>query len=135
MPRNQYDPKVAKVLPGHDSPDNAYSVPDWPYGRFRTEMRHWIETTKHGQRHVSMSLNPKTNRYNKPHVGTYCLIMVLYLDDVGHIHADGISEGTGEEDFNAFMEIFGPYLDEHQQKVAEDYRRAHEVYWAKWRAR
>ena len=102
-------------LTGHNSPESAYTVPDYPYGfRARTTIRYWVETTKHGQRAVSQTLNPKTNRWNKPKAGTYSDIIVMGFDENNHVTFDGVSMGCGESEILRFAESFK--LDEYQTK-------------------
>lgn len=73
---------------------NFYDAKNYPYGRLRTTMRYWIETDQgcfektktgkpkqcKGQRECSQSINPKTNRLNAPHCGTYSPLLAAYLD-------------------------------------------------------
>ncbi len=99
-------------LVGHTSPETAYVVQDYPYGfRLRCKIRYWVETTKHGQRVVSQTTNPKVpgrcrhcgktygdtdahvhlgdnphtfeaaEVWNKPKASTYSAIRVLYIED------------------------------------------------------
>jgi hypothetical protein len=60
-------------LHGHTSEATAYLVADYPYGfRERTQIRYWLEAKpKRGWRFVSQTLNPKTDRWNKPKESTY----------------------------------------------------------------
>lgn len=83
-----------KVLNGHTSAETAYVVEDYPYGfKLRCKIRYWIETTKHGQRFVSQTTNPKKpiEIWNKPKASTYAPIMLMYLDEQGYVQNDGIS--------------------------------------------
>lgn len=89
---------ITKVLQGHTSPETAYVVSDYPYGRYRTEKRFWLETTKNGDRLCGQTLNPKTFQWNKPKKSTYCDVGFLYLDENDHVHWDGISLGWVKED-------------------------------------
>lgn len=111
-----------ETLVGHDSPETAYVVDDYPYGfRLRTKIRYWIETNKRkGQRFVSQTVNPKyTDReiWNKPKASTYSTLMVMYLDEKGHVHQDGVGmysmseldnfiERHGGEDAPAFADTY-----------------------------
>lgn len=82
-----------RVLTGHVSPETAYVVDDYPYGRvLRCKIRYWIETATKGakkdqQRFVSQTTNPKKagEPWNKPHPGTYASLQVLYLDEDDHV--------------------------------------------------
>jgi len=59
------------------------SSPNYPYGySMRTIKYDWIEFKDgKGFRHVSMTINPKTGKENKPKAGTYCDMMVLGKDE------------------------------------------------------
>jgi hypothetical protein len=90
------------VLTGHTSADTAFLVEDYPYGfRLRCQIRYWIETTKHGQRVVSQTSNPKRPGlvWNKPKAGTYSNLRVLFVNpENGHVENDGLSfYGTAEQ--------------------------------------
>ncbi len=66
-------------LVGHTSAETAYIKEDYPYGRnIRTKMRMWVETkAKIGQRIVTQTLNPRTNRWNAPKPSTYSPVVLL----------------------------------------------------------
>jgi len=76
------------VLHGHTSPDTAYLVSDYPYGRtLRCQIRYWLHTAdkgqhKHKTRFMSQTTNPKRDGivWNKPKGSTYSAWMVMYLD-------------------------------------------------------
>lgn len=78
---------IVTQLKGHTSPETAYVVADYPYGfKLRTSIRYWVEYKKgFGQRFCSQTLNPKTGLYNKPKCGAYAIVVVLGLDEVGHV--------------------------------------------------
>jgi hypothetical protein len=83
-------PFTGRQLVGHTSSDQAYVVDDYPYGfRLRCRIRYWVETKAgFGQRFVSQTTNPKKpgEVWNKPKAGTYCPLIVMYLDDeTGHV--------------------------------------------------
>lgn len=93
-------------LTGHTAPENAFVVADYPYGfRLRTKIRYWIETTKHGMRMCSQTMNPKVpgEKWNKPKCSTYAPLMVLAVDEQGHIHQDGIGGYADEAQLDAFL--------------------------------
>lgn len=90
--------RPVRVLQGHVSPETAFVVDDYPYGRrLRCKIRYWVERAdkgaKKGQmRMVSQTTNPKDgDRWNKPKGGTYTDLVWLYqvddegADDNGHI--------------------------------------------------
>ncbi len=108
-----------ETLKGHVSPDTAFVVEDYPYGfRLRTQIRYWIETTKHGQRFVSQTMNPKTGEWNKPKSGTYDEIKVLTRDpENGYIHSDSLRYNDSLEKIAEFETRHAEALDERAHKV------------------
>lgn len=104
------------ALFGHTDEDSAYYVEDYPYGyRLRTTIRYWLETDrKHGDRFVSQTLNPKTNRWNKPKKSTYCLVGAMMLDDKQHVTWTGLSHWAKPEAIAAFLDVARPHLSDTQ---------------------
>ncbi len=104
--------KVGDALsPNHDSMENAYVIDDYPYGRLRTEMRVWVETTKQGQRDVRQTQNPKTGKWNKPHKSTYEDAVVLGLDEKGHVtYKAGASGSYGSAKIIEFLEKYPDHV-------------------------
>lgn len=99
-----------ELLFGHTREDNAYLVPDYPYGRrIRTQIRYWIETSaKHGDRFCSQTLNPKTGRWNKPKKSTYTGVGVMYLrPDNGHVKWTGMNFNDSAEKIAEFLGVVG----------------------------
>ena len=94
-----------RYLLGHVDEATAYVVTDYPYGfKLRTSIRYWIETTKHGSRFVSQTLNPKTDRWNAPKKSTYAAHgAALFLDENGHVTWWGIGEGSSHEGVARFL--------------------------------
>ena len=95
-------------------------VDDYPYGfRLRTSIRYWIEQTKRGERFVSQTLNPKTNRWNKPKKSTYSDMMVMVENDNGHISHDGFSiEDGSQEGLDRFLKVAGEAITPfHEKKI------------------
>jgi hypothetical protein len=91
-----------RVLAGHVSPETAYLVADYPYGfRLRCQIRYWVETSKHGQRLVSQTSNPKRGGvWNKPKASTYSDLVVLFVDPMtGHVKHDACSFPWVDEAF------------------------------------
>jgi len=99
-------------------------VDDYPYGyRVRTQIRYWIETTKHGQRFVSQTLNPKTGEWNKPKAGTYDEIKVMVLNEEnGHIETESLRYNDNEEKITHFETIHAAALDERAHKLIKHIR-------------
>ena len=99
---------IVTVLSGHDSPETAYVVDDYPYGfRLRCKIRYWVETNpKHGQRVVSQTTNPKKDGevWNKSKPSTYSRLRVLYLDEQDHVQNDALSIYEFEPDKVAAFE-------------------------------
>lgn len=91
---------VVKVLTGNDSIDSAYVVDDYPYGfRQRTKIRYWLESvTKKGDRFCYQTLNPKTDKWNKPKKSTYSDLGFMFLDNNNHVKWGSIS--FSYDDFN-----------------------------------
>lgn len=112
---------VQTVLSGHTSPETAYVVTDYPYGfRLRCKIRYWIETTKHGQRVVSQTTNPKKpgEVWNKPKASTYTDLRVLFLDENGHVANEGLSLYYGDlAKVEAFGAIYGEALTSDRDKA------------------
>lgn len=109
------------ALHGHTDEESAYLVDDYPYGfRLRTQIRYWLETTKHGDRFVSQTLNPKTDRWNKPKRSTYCPVGCMYLDDEGNVTWTGLQVWAEEESIARFEAVLGENISPAQRlKVAE----------------
>jgi hypothetical protein len=106
------------ILVGHTDEATAYVVDDYPYGfRLRTKIRYWIETTKHGDRFVSQTLNPKVahEHWNKPKKSTYSLVGCMFLDEEGHVTWTGLSNYSDEEAILAFSETVEGHLTEAQR--------------------
>lgn len=113
------------ALHGHVSEDTAYVVDDYPYGyRHRTTIRYWIETTKHGDRFCSQTLNPKTGRWNKPKKSTYVHIACMYVedepgDDFGHVKWNGIGLYTKPDARATFLAAIGDLTIAQKYRLAE----------------
>jgi hypothetical protein len=110
------------TLVGHDSEATAYMVADYPYGfRLRCQIRYWVETTKHGQRLVSQTSNPKRGGiWNKPKRGVYHSIAIMTLDGEGHVQISVLSAyASSEPTIQAFAERHGAALtsDYHQRTL------------------
>lgn len=59
---------------------------NYPYGfKLRTTKTDYLEfSPKHGFRHCSTTINPKTNKVNTPKKSTYYAIMLLGTDEKNH---------------------------------------------------
>lgn len=96
-------------LYGHTSEATAYVVDNYPYGfREKTQIRYWLEKNgKKGWRFVSQTLNPKTNRWNKPKASTYTEFgAAMFLDDNGHVKWDAVGQYSDEQKVLSFIRTF-----------------------------
>ena len=101
---------IVRPLVGHISPETAFLIADYPYGRkLRCQRRVWIEhSPSHGFRFVAQTTNPKNGRWNKPHKSTYSEIaMALYLDEQGHVQGMAINPTSSEAHALTFARAFG----------------------------
>lgn len=58
---------------------DEYETDDYPYGRFRTTAKWWVEGSRGRQRVVRTTINPKTGRVNAPKKTTYGVSAVIGL--------------------------------------------------------
>lgn len=96
-------------LYGHTSEATAYLVEDYPYGfTARTQIRYWLESKpKKGWRFVSQTVNPKTNRWNKPKASTYAdWGAAMFLDSQGHVQWIGVGPYTNDVQMLEFVQAF-----------------------------
>lgn len=112
---HESEPETHTLLFGHDSEDTALYVDDYPYSfQLRTTIRYWIETTKHGDRMVSQTLNPKTDRWNKPKASTYVGLAFLTRNaSNGHISRVSCSENDSAE----WVGLFRAATEEHMNPL------------------
>ncbi len=118
--KQQYEP----ILSMHNNSGNALIVENYPYGfRLRTKIRYWIETTKRGDRFVSQTLNPKTQRWNAEKKSTYTDVGILMQEKANsHITWHGWEVAYSHiQELERFIEFIGDYpLNELQrQKIKE----------------
>lgn len=100
------------ALFGHSSPETAYLVPDYPYGRkVRCRIRYWIETVAgKGDRFVSQTEKPGTTHWNAPKKSTYVPVGAMYLDDKGHVAWTALSTWASARAIEAFRDAVGDNL-------------------------
>ena len=116
----------------HTNEENALIVDNYPYGfTLRTKIKYWVETTKRGDRFVSQTLNPKTNKWNKPKLSTYKAVMVLIKKKENeHISYIGLYPTTDKEEITKFLEITKDYdLSEPQKeqlRILQAYSKVYE---------
>ena len=73
---------MKKIIYGATTPDTAIVINNYPWGfKLKTSQRYWIETTKHGDRFVTQTLNPKTNVWCNPKKSTYSAVLVMTTED------------------------------------------------------
>jgi hypothetical protein len=104
---------VHKPLYGHTSPETAYMVDDYPYGRtLRCRIRYWLESGgKKGFRFVSQTEEPRTKRWNNPKKSTYAsLAAAMYLDEQNHCVWRALSEYDKGSQVLDFVKDF-PHAD------------------------
>ena len=132
------------LLHGHSTPETAYLVNDYPYGfRLRCKIRYWLECKKgHGCRLVSQTTNPKVagEVWNRPKGNTYCNgPSVLYLDEHGHVHCDGISCYSGADQFARFRALYAAQMTDPERAALDKCealsRKLSPVGWAEWDAK
>lgn len=105
---------MKQILYGHTNEDNAYVVPDYPYGyTLRTKIRYWVESNpRFGQRLVSQTMNPKTGTWNRPKASTYTSFVVMFVDDAnGHVYWSGWHPYNGADELQDFIKTYGAGLD------------------------
>ena len=104
--------------PDHKSPETAYVIEDYPYGRSRTQMRVWIDRDKKGRgRLMRQTLDPKTTgHWNKPKGSTYSDVMVAVFNEDGHIANGGASfSWRGENTLRPYAEKYGGHMSDEQK--------------------
>lgn len=91
--------------------DSGFIVENYPYGFKRTQIKYWVETKKNSQRFCSVTLNPKTNLWNKPKYSTYTdLILMFRQKETEHIKSYHFNlTYSDEEEFNKLLEFLGDY--------------------------
>ena len=100
---------IAQILLGHVSPETAYLVPDYPYGRVvRCRIRYWIECKPgKGFRFMAQTENPKTLQWNKPKATIYGEIAgAMYLDENGHVKWESLSRYANAKEILQFVNSF-----------------------------
>jgi hypothetical protein len=114
---------MKKIIYGSTSPETAVVVNNYPWGfKLKTSQRYWIETTKHGDRFVTQTLNPKTNAWCNPKKSTYSAVLVMTTenkDDKTFVHHIGLSLGYSNAEQVATFEtqIDKSKLNESQLKM------------------
>jgi len=105
-----------KIFEEQPTEKNPYMVENYPYGfRFRTKARFWVETTRYGQRFCRQTLNPQTNRWNKPKKSTYSQIVLAGLNEEEHVKWTGISLYSTDRAIK-FKEKYWDFMSDYQKK-------------------
>lgn len=117
--------KILEIQPTEESP---YIIEDYPYGYTqRTQMKVWVETTKRGQRTVRQTLNPRTQKWNKPKKSTYSNIFLAGLNDEGHVKFVGVSMYSFER-MKAFNDKYSAFFSDWQRDEMTNMLKMNEVY-------
>lgn len=116
---------MREYIYGAINEETAAVSEDYPWGyRLRTKQRYWIESSTKangGQRNVRQTLNPKTGRWCKPKKSTYESVLVLFRDDKGHVHSEGLGKyNCKEADAIAFVERHKDKLTDFQLSKIKD---------------
>jgi hypothetical protein len=122
-----------KILSGHNSPETAYVVSDYPYGfRLRCVIRYWLEFKKgRGTRLVSQTTNPKRplTVWNKPKASTYAEFGgAMYLDENEHVQWQGLTQYSDLAACRSYLGTFGAGLSEPALAAATHFIKLKEVF-------
>jgi hypothetical protein len=142
------EPKPVSTAPGlplfgHTSFESSYLVEDYPYGRqLRCRKAIWIETATQGQakgkmRIVYRTTNPKKSGevWNKPHLGQYKDLILLYLDDTtGYVDYTICTSSHSLDEIAAWKAQWYSLLDDHYKKLIDDIEKV-AIAWSriKWK--
>jgi hypothetical protein len=123
---------MTQILKGHTSPETAYIVESYPYGRHRTQKRYWLEyKANRGVRCMGQTLNPKTHKWNKPKASTYARFGgCLYLDENEHVQWAGLTEYSDGKESAEFIQTYGEGVPEEAQPLLRKWAAAKEFYEA-----
>lgn len=87
-------------------------VENYPYGfTLKTTLYDSMDFNKHGYRHVTQTINPKTGRLNAPKKSTYSTMMFRYLNEDGHIKTIGF-DLNGDESVNKATKFIAEHFDD-----------------------
>jgi hypothetical protein len=105
--------KSSQALYNHHSPETAYMVDDYPYGRkLRCRIRYWLESGgSKGFRFCSQTEDPRNLHWNNPKKSTYMpLAACMFLDEQHHVTWNGLSEYSDGGKVLDFVKTF-PHAD------------------------
>jgi hypothetical protein len=145
--------EVVKILMGHDSPETALIISDYPTGRMeRCVKRVWVDQNpKHGQRCVYQTSQPKSwmmmngwkegdaipeHWWRARKASTYSGLIVMYLDENGYQQFAALHWYETREKIEAFEARFKEYFEanEYARKFAEEAKKfadKRKAYWSK----
>jgi len=119
------------VLRTHPTEENPFIVDSYPYGFKKTKAKYWIESKKgNGDRLVFQTLNPKTQKWNKPKKSTYSKVIICGIDkENGHFKQIGHLSHYSREEFNKDYDFIKDLVDfnEIQQANIKDLIAFHKV--------
>lgn len=108
---------------GHTTPETAYSVENYPWGfRLKTTMRYWVESkNKFGQRLATQTIDPRTGKWCAKKYSTYSSVIVMFLDDNGHVSYESPHLFSSKEEIEDFKARHQDKLDNFQLSVLRNY--------------
>ena len=119
---------MIEILNEQPTQEKPYIVDNYPYGyTLRTQIKYWVETTKRGQRFVRQTLNPKTDKWNKPKKSTYSQILLVGLNEEDHVTYTCLSLYSLDE-AKRFKNKYEKYFNDYQQNEIKNIIKMSEVY-------
>lgn len=113
-----------KYLYSHTSQETARLVEDYPWGfRLRTTIRYWVETKiakNGGQRFCSQTINPKTGKWCAVKYSTYSPVIIMFLDNNGHVKGTALDHNSPHEIIFKFKETHLDNLSEYQKETLKE---------------
>lgn len=98
------------IIKQQHTENNPLIIDNWSYGFKKCIIKMWVESVKgKGDRFCSQTQNPKTLIWNKPKVGTYSPLVVLYKDEKEHTHNLTLSPYMDKESLEEFLNKVGDY--------------------------
>lgn len=133
-----------QVLQGHTSPETAFVVNDYPYGRkLRCQIRYWVETATKGskagqQRFMRQTTDPRRDNevWNAPKGSTYVGQAIMYKDPAtGYVEWTGVSAEFGispEQDARYQFTGILDQMTEEQRMLYNAYLTTSQKYTRPW---
>jgi len=112
--------------------ETAIEAADYPYGRLRTSMFYFVEENKRGWRPVRQSLNPKTNKINKPHAGNYSAHPIYVCEkDNGHLDFVWVPTSLiGMDQNGKRFNIAQAFVDTYWNQIPAEHKKIIKAGWA-----